>query len=234
MKQLTFQNVYDYTLAQGQFTIGERGVTPDGRKWVYLQAATNTIKQGAALAPIATVTGAATHVSSSADNLGRIVYITVDNASWTTGQFANQLVVVQNGTGTGQVAKIKSNNSTTLTLFPENALQTALDSTSVIKIKYESVVDNSAVTSKLQGCVGISQISVPSAGFFWALTDGDGAVLTDDILTLGADFVTGGSVTGSVLPGTTAKGGFDEQNLGFCLVANNAGGDLALVRVAIR
>jgi len=56
----------------------------------------------------------------------------------------------------------------------------------------------------------------------------------NDILVIGESFVSGGTTAGEVLKGTTGKGPFDEQSLGFAIIANS-GADLgALVRFAIR
>jgi hypothetical protein len=49
-------------------------------------------------------------------------------------------------------------------------------------------------------------------------------VVAGEVLVVGEDFVTGDDTTGEVVKGTTAKGEFDEQPLGRCLVAN-AGAD---------
>jgi hypothetical protein len=232
MNQITFQNVYQ-TSSSAQFQLGERAVTPDGREWVYVKCATGVLAKGS-IAIQDAVTAVDT-VSSSTDALGRIVYITEASAGWTVGAFADTMVVVDDGTGKGQVAKVQTNTSDTLVLYPETALATALSvSDSDITIVKAAYVTKAAVTSKLQGAVGIAQVAFANLDFGWLLTNGDGVVLTGATLVVGAGFTTGDDTTGQATVGITAEGPRDAQNLGFAWVANSAADMGALVRVNIR
>lgn len=232
MNQISFQNVYQTTTAQGQFKRGERASTPDGREWVFGQA------QSAVATSLVAVPDAVTTAdlwSSSTDSQGRIVYLTRAASSMTTGQFANGIGVVDQGTGVGQTFKIRTNNATTLTLQPETALTTALavadsDLTYIVM----SYWDPAAITSKLQMAQGCPQVSFAAADYGWALTEGDGRVVAGEVLVVGASFVTGDDTVGQVLKGTTAKGPFDEQSLGYCVIANDAADQGTLVRFEIR
>jgi hypothetical protein len=207
-------------------------MTPDGREWVYVKADT-ALAAGSVAVPNA-VTAVDT-VSSSTDGQGRIVYITEASAGWTVGQFADGIGVVDDGTGVGQTFKIKDNTTDTLILYPESALTTALSVVdSDITIRTMALVDKAAVTSPLQSAVGIAQVAFDAADYGWLLTNGDGQVLAGEALVIGTGFVTGDDTTGQVVKATTAKGPYDEQNLGICLVANAAADQLALVRVNIR
>ena len=155
MNQITFQSVRDSSTS-ADFNIGQRAQTPDGREWVYVKAA-EAISAKQAVVPDAVVS--VDTVSSSTDGLGRIVFITEASAGWTTGQFAEGWVYVDAGTGVGQAGRIKTNTADTLELYPEFALATALAvADSDITIRQPFNVDKSAVTVKIQGCVGISQI----------------------------------------------------------------------------
>lgn len=231
MNQISFQNVYQTTTAPVA-TIGQRAVTPDGREWVYVKA-NSALAKGSVAVPDGVT--AVDLCSSSTDALGRIVYITKASAGWTVGQFADGWVVVDDGTGAGQAGKIKTNTTDTLELYPETAFATALSvSDSDITIRTMAEVDKSAVTVKIQSAVGIAQVAFAASDYGWLLTNGEGSVLAGEALTVGGSFVTGDDTTGQVLKGTTAKGEFDEQSLGICLVANAAADQLALVRVHIR
>lgn len=231
MNNITFQNVYQTSTAP-VFKLGSRAVTPDGREWVYVKAST-AVSKGQVVIPAA-VTAVDT-VSSAADAQGRIVYITKASAGWTVGQFEDAIGVVDDGTGVGQTFKIKTNTVDTLELYPETALTTALAvADSDITIRTMALVVKSAVTSKLQSAVGIAQTDFAASDYGFALTSGDGFVLAGAALTIGASFVTGDDTAGQVVAGTTAKGEFDEQSLGICLVANAAADQRALVRVNIR
>jgi len=235
MNQLTFQSVYQ-TTASAQFAIGQRGMTPDGRMWVYAQNKSGaTFSKGLIAIPITNVT--ANNCSSSADAIGRIVYVTKTGAGWDVGQFENQLMYVTSGTGIGQVAKIQTNSADTLQLYPENALTTALSAVnSNITIVQPSLVKPSAITSKVQRAVGCPQVDVPTDAFGWFLTEGDGFVIVGtSTLIVGSNFTTGdGTVPGEVIVGVTSEGPFDAQSLGICLAPNTASDTAALVRFEIR
>jgi len=232
MNQITFQNVYQ-TSTTAQFTVGERAATPDGREWVYVKCSTGTLAKGNVAIQDAVV--AVDNFSSSVDALGRIVFLTSTNASWTVGAYADTIGVIDDGTGKGQVFKIKTNTVTTLELYPETALATALSSVdSDITIAREAYVTIAAVTSKVQGAVGIAQLAFANLDYGWLLTNGDGVVITGTQLVVGTNFTTGDDTAGQVIVGVTATGPYDAQNLGICLVANSAADMGALVRVNIR
>jgi hypothetical protein len=230
MNQISFQSAYS-TQDAPQVAIGQRASTPDGREWQYVKA-NSALAKGSVAVPVA-VTAVDT-VSSSTDSQGRIVYITKASAGWTVGAFEGSWVVVDDGTGVGQTAKVIDNTTDTLVLAPETALTTALSVTdSDITIFSNSVVEKSAITDKVQRAVGIAQVAIAAGDYGWVLSRGIGAVLAGEALTVGKSFVTGDDTTGQVVKGTTAKGDFDEQSLGIALVANAAADQLALVRAQI-
>lgn len=230
--QISFQNVYQTITERGEFPVGQRASTPDGREWVFVNAAGIIGKN---LMAIPNTVTTLTTLSSSTDNQGRIVYLTDTDATLTTGAFQDGIGLVNTGTGSGQGFKIKTNTATVITLYPENALTTALSvSDSGVALKTMSRVLVSAITSKIQQAVGATQVAFASGDYGWLLTEGDGTVVAGEVLIIGSNFVTGASTAGEVLKGTTAKGPFDEQNLGIALVANS-GSDLgALVRFEVR
>lgn len=232
MNQITFVDTFQTTTAQGQFTIGQQGQTPDGNKWMYVKA-NGALAKGSVAVPDAIT--AVDNVSSSTDALGRIVYITKASAGWTVGAYANDYVVVDDGTGVGQMARISDNSTDTLTLYTNYALSTALSSAdSDITIFKPYHVVKSAITSKLQNAQGIAQVAFTSGDYGWILYDGPGVVLAGEVLTpAGSNFVTGDDTTGQVVKGTTAKGPFDEQSLGRVLVVNAAADQLVSVEVKI-
>lgn len=230
MNQITFQAVRQ-AQSTNDFQIGSIGETPDGNRWQYVKAAT-AIDKGAVVVPEADT--AVDTVSSSTDSQSRIVYITKASAGWTPGEFINGWVVVDAGTGVGQAGRIKDNTTDTLELYPEYAFSTALAvADSDITISRPYLVDEAAVTSKIQNSVGIAQVAAAANDYLWVLVRGVGSVLAGEALTKGGSFVTGDDTVGQVVKGTTAKGEFDEQTLGRCLVANAAADQLALVFVDI-
>lgn len=232
MNQVSFQDVYQTITTRGEFPLNQRAMTPDGRQWVFVNAAGAIGKNMIAIPNTVTTL---TTLSSSTDNQGRIVYLTDTDASLTIGAFQDGIGLVNTGTGSGQGFKIKTNSATVITLYPETALTTALSvSDSGVALKTMSRVLIAAITSKVQQTVGATQVSFASGDYGWLLTEGDGTVIAGEVLVIGQSFVSGAATAGEVLKGTTAKGPFDEQSLGFCTVANS-GADLgALVRFEIR
>jgi hypothetical protein len=231
MNQVSFQSVRQTTTSQGAFKLGQRVSLPDGSEWVYVKA-DSALAKGSVAVPDAVVS--VDTVSSSQDALGRNVNITKASAGWTAGKYAEGWVVVDDGTGKGQLAKIKDNTADTLELYPEFALSTALSVTdSDITINTPYLVDKSAVTSMVQQAVGIAQVAFSASDYGWLLTKGDGVVLTGETLVVGRGFATGDDTTGQVVVAATTEGPYDLQNLGFCRVANSAADMLAHVWVNI-
>lgn len=233
MNQIPFQNAYQVSTT-ALMPIGQRAMTPDGREWVYVTNTTATLAAGNIVVPAAVVTSDLW--SSSTDTQGRIVYLTRAANSFTVGAYAGGVGTVDQGTGVGQQFKILTNNVTTLTLSPETALATALavaDSDLTFMPNMAKVVV-AAVTSKVQMVQGSVQVASVTGDYLWALTEGVGKAVAGEVLVVGADFVSGDDTVGQVLKGTTAKGGFDEQNLGFCVIANDAADQGTLVQFEIR
>lgn len=230
MNQITFQNVNDESVS-ADFNLGQRAQTPDGREWVYIKAA-EAISASMTVVPDAVV--AVDTVSSSNDTLGRTVFITEAAAGWTVGQFAEAWVYVDAGTGVGQAGRIKTNTVDTLELYPEFAFGTDLAvADSDITIREPFHVDKAAITSAVQGAVGVAQRAFTSAYYGWVLTRGVGLALAGESLTVGAGFTTGDNTEGTVIKAVTAEGPFDAQNLGYCLVANASADTAALVWVEL-
>ena len=232
MNTISFQNVYQTSTNRGTFKLGERASTPDGRKWTFVNSTALAIGSVAVPAAVTTITT----VASSQDNQSRNVYITDTDSAWTTGGFEDAIGLINTGTGTGQTFKIRANTATVLTLYPETALATAVTvaGSSGAAIIGMSKVVKAAITDKVQMAQGSSQVAFTSGDYGWILTEGDGVVLAGEVLVIGKGFVTGDDTTGQVVKGTTAKGPFDEQNLGYAIVANSAADVGALVRFAIR
>lgn len=231
MMKISFQDVRQTTTAQGQTAPGSVAQTPDGASWIYVKTA-EAISAGNVVVPD-TAVGIDT-VSSSANNLGQIVYITDSGASWTVGAYAGAYGVVDDGTGVGQVFKVQDNTVDTLILYPAYALTTALSAVdSDITLNFPNLVEKSAITDKAQQATGIAQVAFANAEYGWVLKQGTGRVIAGEALTVDLSFVTGDDTEGQVVKGTTAKGAFDEQYLGYCRVANVAADQGTLVYVNI-
>ncbi len=153
----------------------------------------------------------------------------------TTGLYEDAIGTVDDGTGVGQTFKIKTNSPTQITLQPETAFATALSvvDSDLTWIGMSNVII-AAVTSKIQMTQGAFQCAAASGDYGWILTDGDGRAVAGEVLVVGASFVSGDDTAGQVVKGTTAKGSFDEQGLGYCIVANAAADQGTLVRYFVR
>lgn len=232
MNPISFQSVYQTITARGEFKLGQRAVTPDGREWQFVSNG-STIANGNIVVPAAVTS--ADLWSSSTDSQGRIVYTTRAASSMTVGAFEDAIGVVDDGTGVGQTFKIRTNSATQLTLYPETALTTALAvADSDLTFIGMSKVVIAAVTDKVQMTQGAFQCAAASGDYGWILTNGDGRAIAGEVLVVGKGFVSGDDTTGQVLKATTAKGPFDEQNLGYAIVANAAADQGTLVRYFIR
>jgi len=230
VNKISFQSVYQTTTAPG-FKLGEKAFTPDGREWRFVKNG-STIANGNIVVPSAV--DSADLFSSSTDSQGRIVYLTRAASTMTVGAFEDAIGVVDEGTGVGQTFKIKTNNATTFTLYPETALSTALAvADSDLTFRSMASVVIAAITSKVQMTQGAFQVSAVSGDYGWILVRGDGRAIAGEVLTIGCSFVSGDDTTGQVLKGITAKGSFDEQALGYCIVANGAADQGVLVRYDI-
>ncbi len=231
MTTISFQSVYQTITARGEFKLGQRAATPDGREWKFVSNG-STIALGNIVIPAAVTTSDLW--SSSTDSQGRIVYLTRAANSLTVGAFEDAIGVVDQGTGVGQTFKIRTNSATTLTLYPETALATALAvaDSDLTYIGMAKVII-AAITSKVQMTQGAFQVAAASGDYGWILQQGDGRAVAGEVLVVGESFVSGDDTAGQVLKGTTAKGDFDEQNLGYCIIANDAADQGTLVRFFI-
>lgn len=232
MNTISFQSVYQTITARGEFKLGERASTPDGREWQFVKA--NEAIATSLIAVPDAVTSADLW-SSASDSQGRKVYLTRAASTMIVGAFEDGIGVVDDGTGKGQTFKIRTNNGTTLSLYPETALGTSLSVVdSDLTLMTMSECDPSAVTSKVQMAQGAPQVSFSASDYGWILANGDGRCIAGNTLVVGAGFTTGDDTVGQVIVGVTATGPYDAQNLGYAIVANSAADIGALVRYNIR
>lgn len=232
MNQISFQNVYQTITSRGEFPLGQRAMTPDGRMWVFVNTAGAIAKN---LIAIPNTVTTLTTVASSTDSQGRIVYLTDTDATLTVGAFQDAIGLVNTGTGTGQGFKVRTNSATVVTLYPDTALATALSIVdSGIALLTPSRVLIAAVTSKLQSVVGATQTAFASGDYGWLLTEGDGTAVAGEVLIVGAGFTSGAATAGEVKKNIATESSITAQYLGFCQVANSGADVGALVRFEIR
>lgn len=220
MMAISFQNVLKIA-ASPQAILGAKASTPDGSMWTYIKA-NEAITKGHVVSPVA-LTGVDT-VSSSTNGAGQIVYITEASAGWTVGQFADAWLTVDDGTGEGQVAKIKTNTTDTLELYPQWALSTAMavaDSDITIST-VNTLVEKAPITTLTTLIIGSAQVAVTTASpYAWVLAKGPGLCISGTAaMTAEKNFTPGDDTEGQVVIGVTAKGDFDGFTAGYSLAAN--------------
>lgn len=227
---LTFQSVFDTpTVAQKDLNATER--TPDGRLWEYLKASE-------AISQYMTVSNPANTdvdtVSSSQNNASQNVYITEASAGWTVADYQEHWVIIDSGTGKGQIGKIKDNTADTLELYVDYAFSTALavaDSDAVIR--HEPDAEKVAVTTLLTPLKGVAQVAFASGDYGWFLKRGIGGALGGAAMTINQLCTPGDDTEGTLVTATNGETVDDISSAGRCLVANDTADKAALIDVNI-
>lgn len=232
MRDINFQSVFA-TPAQKQCTMRSLAVTPDGRIWRYLQA-TEIITKHYIVETPATL---GEDTVSSASQGGKRVLIQTGGAdsTWTAGAYIDHWVFVDDGTGEGQVGKIKDNSATELTLYDDYALATALAvADSDITIVHAPDAENLDASSSNAPIQGVAQVAFAANDYGWFLVKGIGGVIIGDTAAEANELVVVGSdaAGGGVGIGNDADRE-DESIVGKCIIINPAADKAALVDVNI-
>ena len=225
-----FQSIFE-TPTAAMANLNELGQTPDGRVWEYLKA-TEAITQHMVVSNPANLD--VDTVSSSTNNASQIVFITEASAGWTVNDFAEHWVVVDDGTGEGQLGKIKGNTADTLELYEDYAFGTALAvSDSDIVIRHTPDAEKAAVTVDVTPLKGVAQVTFAASDYGWFLKRGIGGVLAGEVITINVSLKSGDDTEGTAQIGVTAEGMFDNNYIGRCLVANTTADKATLVDINI-
>lgn len=232
MRQITFQHVLQTsTVNQGGYDLGARAETPDGRLWQYVKA-NEALALGHATTRIANVD--VDTVSSSTDGNGEITRITEASAGWTAGAYDNAYVLVDDGTGEGQHAKVESNTADTLRLYRDYRLTTALDvADSDIFIVRPYLAEKTAVTTLNQVLIGVAQVAFAANDYGWVLTRGPGIVIAGAALVANEQATPGDDTEGEVIGITNGETPDDVSSIGRCIGANTTADKGALIDVLI-
>src|SRR3990167_4542926 len=160
MQIIGFQSVFD-TPTVKESRLNSQAMTQDGRIWEYLKA-TEAISQYMVVSNPANTD--VDTVSSSQNGASQNVYITEGSAGWTVGDYQDHWFLVDDGTGEGQLAKIKDNNADTLEMYVDYAFATAMDvADSDIVIRHEPDAEKVAITVLTTPCKGGAQVAFASA-----------------------------------------------------------------------
>lgn len=211
---ISFQDLLTASSVQ-QGELGKTYIDPHGRTWVYCKDNGSASTKGY-IQTRAAVTGVDT-VSSSTNGNGQIVFITEASAGWTVDQFADDWVIIDDGTGSGQHAKIKTNTADTLELYPEHALGTALAvATSDITIghPYKVITATAAIVTPVVGAVQVTQTA---SYFVWLLKKGFGLGIGDAAPTAGAQICPSSGTAGEVLLAPNGTNAEDINLIGYSI-----------------
>lgn len=212
--------------------LGELACTPDGRVFRYGKDSGSAITQFHLVSAAANV-GVDT-VSSSNDSNGNRTRVTEGSAGWTAGAYAGGWMVVDDGTGEGQIAYIEDNTADTLRLGTDWALSTALavaDSDITIHLPYS--FRSTPITALLGQIRGVAQAAFTASYYGWVLVSGVGGVLPGETLTVD-EYITPGDDTAGEVHNVDANETIDDISIvGKSIVANSTADKATLAFVSI-
>jgi hypothetical protein len=232
MKQITFQSVFDTpTVKMGNFN--ELGVTPDGRIWEYAYASEAITKHMIVSTPA--VTGVDTVSSAAAtDDSTKYIYITEASAGWTVGAYQDYWVMVDSGTGVGQVGKVKTNTTDTLELYRDHAFTTALAvADSDITLVPTPQVEKSPITNVYTPCRGVAQVTFASGDYGWFLRRGIGGVLMGEAATVSRGITPGDDTEGTGAVVDDGDDLYDATLIGYCIAAQDTADKACMAQVNV-
>lgn len=232
MQQINFQSIFD-TPTVKQATMNAIAQTPDGRIWEYLYAneaiSQYMVVSNPANTDVDTVSSALAQGSTT-----KYIYITEGSAGWTVGAYADHWIVVDDGTGEGQLAKVKDNTADTLELYMDYAFTTVLAvADSDIVIRHEPDAEKVAITTLVTPLKGVAQVAFASGDYGWFLKRGIGGVLCGEAITINVTAGPGDDTEGTVEICDTTQGLFDTSVVGRCLVANTTADKATLFDINI-
>jgi hypothetical protein len=179
------------------------------------------------------VTGVDTVVSST-NGAGQSVFVKEASAGWTIGAYQDYWMVVDSGTGVGQVAKIKDNSADTLELFPEYALSTALlVADSDITLVPTNHAEKSPVTNRYTPITGVAQVTFASADYGWFLKKGIGGVLMGEAATEQRGICPGDDTEGEGLVIDDGNDLYDAFLVGTCIGAQDTADKACLALISV-
>ena len=209
------------------------GQTPDGRIWEYLYATEAIAQYLVASNPANTEVDTLSSAASSQD-AAKYTFITEGSAGWTVGAYQDHWVVVDDGTGEGQLGKIKDNTKDTLELYFDHAFTTALDVTdSDITIRHEPDAELVAITATGTALKGVAQVAFAAYDYGWFLKRGIGGVVGGAAMTINMPCSPGGATEGYALVVAAGAHLEDYSVVGRVLVANTTAAKATLVDINI-
>lgn len=183
---------------------GQTGATSDGRVYTYALNSSVALTAGLTVQAAATVANHVARTLTVVQAIGSTtVVVPLGATAATLGQYTQGYLDVVSGTGSGYKYRVVTNTaaalSTSTTVTLEDPLLVALDTTSVVDlVPHPNSATIVTPTSSPKNVIGISDIAVPAANYFWSQYQGIAAVFTDSNSGIAAN-------TG-VIPSTTVAG----------------------------
>jgi len=206
--QITDQDTNSASATQGGAALGQVASTPDGRIFTYAKAGAANLAAGKIVQPAAVTANYATRTLSVAQAVGSNQVTVTLGTTAAQDLFAGFYLVVTDGVGKGQGAyKVVGNtaatagNSNTTVVTIENALNVALDATSVVGLypsQFSALVISAEGSAPAVPISGAPVVPVTAAYYFWVQTGGMASVLSDGAVTKNAGAIASNVVGGAV------------------------------------
>lgn len=189
-----------------QHKLGTRGaVTPsDDRIFKYAKVGGSAISAGKLQQAPAVKTNHVNMTTAAASAGATTVTVTLGATAATANEYAEGYLVVNAGTGLGQIFKVASHPaigsgaSGVITLDPATPIKVALDTTSkttLIHNTYNGVIE---ATTQTNAPAGVSLVAASASQYVWLCTHGKASVLAGGTIAVGSDVVPDGSTAGAV------------------------------------
>lgn len=233
MRTITFQSIFGTPADPTGAKYNEITQTVDGRLWEYLHA-TEAISQYMIVSRPANTD--VDTVSSSASNRDstKYVYVTEASAGWTVGAYQDHWILVNSGTGVGQLGKVKDNTADTLELYYDYAFTTALAvADSDIEIVHVPDAEKIAITNRYTQVKGVAQVAFASGDDGWFLKRGVGGVLMGEAGTVDRGVCPGDDTEGEGAVVDDGNDLYDASLVGRCICPADTADKASLVDVNI-
>ena len=196
-----------------KFPLGTRVTDVYGDEFIYVSngEASTALSRGKVVMPEAAVD--TDTWSSDTDKL-----VLTDTGAMTAGAYAGWLAYVNDGTGEGQLRRIKTNSVYTLTL--EEALTTSLSVSDSDLLIFQPYLVNLATASTQVPPIGVAVGAITAAYYGWVQTSGIAEVLGGGALVAGKYVKLADDTAGQVLVAADGNDLYDITVIGIALQAN--------------
>lgn len=223
------QDIYTTTTDGTGLWLGQRGLTQDGRTFVFCFNGAAALVAGKHVsAPAATANHLSRTLTTTYPAGSVRINVPLGATAATLNQYQYGYLIVVSGTGQGQQFVVKTNTAvasggiTSVTLDTKTPVLVGLDATSVVSLypaEWNGVTLSAASTA--QQVIGVPPLGVPVANYFWAQIAGRASLLTDSAgaVAKGSEVVASTVVAGAVAVSATTN---TAQTLGLAPEATTA------------